>query len=35
MTLLDHKLSCFFFYNKKVKTYPHKYENFEKEKEMV
>jgi hypothetical protein len=32
---LDHTLSCFFFNNKKVKTYPHKYEEGEKEKEMV
>jgi hypothetical protein len=28
-------LSCFFLNNKKVKTYPHKYEEGEKEKEMV
>jgi hypothetical protein len=35
MTLLDHTLSCFFFNNKKVRTYPHKYEKNEKEKEMV
>ncbi len=35
MTLLDHIFSCFFFNNKKVKTYPHKYEESVKEKEMV
>jgi hypothetical protein len=35
MTLLDHTLSCFFFNNKKAKTYPHKDEESEKEKEMV
>jgi hypothetical protein len=35
MTLWDHTLSCFFFNNKKVKIYPHKYEEGEKEKEMV
>jgi hypothetical protein len=35
MTLLDHTLSCFFVNTKKVKTYPHKYEKNEKEKEMV
>ncbi len=35
MTLLDHKLSYFFFNNKNVKTYPHKYDKNEKEKEMV
>ncbi len=35
MTLLDHTLSCFFLNNKKVKNYPHKYEEGEKEKKMV
>jgi hypothetical protein len=35
MTLLDHILSCFFLNNKRVKNYPHKYEEGEKEKEMV
>jgi transcription elongation factor Elf1 len=35
MTLLDHTFSCFFLNNKKVKTYPHKYEEGEKEKKMV
>jgi hypothetical protein len=35
MTLLDHILSCFFLNNKRVKIYPHKYEEGEKEKEMV
>jgi hypothetical protein len=35
MTLLDHTLSCFFLNNKRVKNYPHKYEEGEKEKEMV
>jgi hypothetical protein len=28
-------LSCFFLNNKKVKNYPHKYEEGEKQKEMV
>jgi hypothetical protein len=35
MTLLDQTFSCFFFNNKKVKTYPNKYEEGEKGKEMV
>jgi hypothetical protein len=35
MTLLDHTLSCFFLNNKKVKTYPHKYEEGEKKKNVV
>ncbi len=33
VTLLDHTFSCFFLNNKRVKTYPHSYE--EGEKEMV
>ncbi len=35
MKLLDHTLSRFFLNNKNVKTYSHKYEEGEKEKEMV
>ncbi len=35
MTLLNHTFSCFFLNNKNVKTYSHKYEEGEKEKEMV
>jgi hypothetical protein len=35
MTLLDHIVSCFFLNNKRVKKYPDKYEEGEKEKEMV
>jgi hypothetical protein len=35
MTLLDRTLSCFFKNNKRAKIYPHKYEESEKEKEMV
>jgi len=35
MTLLDHTFSYFFLNNKRVKTYPRKYEEGEKDKEMV
>jgi hypothetical protein len=35
MTLLDHTFSYLFLNNKRVKNYPHKYEEGEKEKEMV